>query len=223
MMNRYNIFNQIHKGLRVVLFETATLIQQSDFRSKAASAAAIVKLQQTLGYFDGHAEHEHGYIFPLINKVNPTLVAEFDSEHETDEMLARQMRELVSSWYNVEDGPLSWEIGRTILASFNEFIAFNLTHMNKEERVLNEVLWSYYSDHELMAVEQEIVASLPPELLFEESRFMMRGANDPELLGWLGGMKANAPAQVYELYLRMLDEEIAPARSQALARELATA
>jgi hypothetical protein len=36
--NRYNVFNQIHKALRSLLYDTAVCIQKTDFSSDAASA-----------------------------------------------------------------------------------------------------------------------------------------------------------------------------------------
>lgn len=42
------------------------------------------------------------------------------------------------------------------------FVADDVQHMHVEETAHDAVLWAHYSDDELMAIEQAIVASIPP-------------------------------------------------------------
>jgi hypothetical protein len=219
-MKRYNIFNQIHKGLRVVMYETATLIQQTDFSQKHKGNEAIFKLSKTVGYFHGHSEHEDHFIFPLIARVSPATVAAFEEQHSTDEMLMTNLESLIARWYAEEDPIELAAIGLRVLYDFNDFVAFNIGHMNKEEKELNEVLWAHYTDAELAGVTQQIVASIPQELLIEESRFMMRAANNQELLQWMTGIKMNAPKEVYGSFLKLLAQEISPVRFEEIEFDL---
>ncbi|HEY1031309.1 MAG TPA: hypothetical protein VGD89_06020, partial [Flavipsychrobacter sp.] len=79
--NRYNVFNQIHKALRALLYDTAVCIQKTDFSSDAASAA-IEKIALVVNLFDEHAYHEDTYLLPLVTAHNAALVAEFENDHE---------------------------------------------------------------------------------------------------------------------------------------------
>jgi hypothetical protein len=47
------------------------------------------------------------------------------------------------------------------------FVADNFQHMQVEETAHNAVLWAAYRDDELMAIEQAIVASIPPDAMAE--------------------------------------------------------
>ena len=64
--------------------------------------------------------------------------------------------------------------GNQLFLTLNEFIAFNLYHMNKEESLLLLALWKHFSDEEIRQMEQAIMAVIDPQVLLEESRWMMR-------------------------------------------------
>ena len=51
-MNRYNIFYQVHKGLRAMLYETALLLQHTDFTNFDEAEQAIEQLQTVVELFD---------------------------------------------------------------------------------------------------------------------------------------------------------------------------
>lgn len=80
---RYNVFNQIHKGLRGMLYDTALRLQRTDFSGPEASQA-IEPLHQVLLFFDDHADHEDRFILPHIRKHNAPLLDELEKEHEID-------------------------------------------------------------------------------------------------------------------------------------------
>ena len=47
---------------------------------------------------------------------------------------------------------------------------FNIEHMAKEEYVLNPILWRYYTDAELMAIKQQIIANIPQNYMTQYSK-----------------------------------------------------
>lgn len=95
--NRYNVFNQIHKGLRAMLFDTALNLQKADLSSVAAEGV-IGQLHQTLEFFDEHAEHEDRFILPHIEKHNPQLIEELEKDHEIDHRLSHTLFQRVEEW-----------------------------------------------------------------------------------------------------------------------------
>ncbi|MBS1567642.1 MAG: hypothetical protein JST39_24880, partial [Bacteroidetes bacterium] len=114
----------------------------------------------------------------------------------------------IAQWKAAENEAAKNLIGRQILEAFNGFIAFNLYHMNKEETLLNAVLWEHYTDQEILGIQQNIISSIPPQILMEESRWMMRAISNTEIIGWLTGLKHNAPAPVFNVFLQMAAEEL---------------
>lgn len=217
--NRYNVFNQIHKGLRHLMYDTALRIQTTDLSATYAEEV-INSVSLVVDLFDEHAHHEDKFVLPIVEKHNPALVADFEKDHELDHKLSEGLRELVAAWKSTGTAQERNTIGQGIFYAFNEFIAFNLYHMNREEDTLLATLWKHHTDEELHAASQAIVASIAPDILMLESKWMMRSMNNAEITEWMTGIKHGAPAEVFAAYLQMAEQELPAERYCAIAAAL---
>ena len=84
MQQRFNIFNQIHKALRALLYDTALTLQQTYFGNPDEVETALEKLRLILDIFDKHADHEDQFVLPAIQAYEPSLVDAFEKEHVED-------------------------------------------------------------------------------------------------------------------------------------------
>jgi hemerythrin-like domain-containing protein len=218
-MNRYNVFNTIHKGLRALMYDTAAMIQRTDFSVKDA-AETVNRVSWVMDVFDEHAHHEDKFLLPLAFKNNEALAQEFEKEHEVDHRLSDELRSALKAWENAGNETERATAGQAIFFAFNEFIAFNLYHMNKEENVLLLNLWNHYTDQELLAAENAIVQSIDPATLMEESKWMMRSISNPEIIGWLSGIRQAAPPPVFDIYLSLAKQEVPAERFAQVAAAL---
>ena len=209
---RFNIFNQIHKGLRAMLYELALHIQQTDFSNVDEADAVIKEVEGVVSFFTAHAEHEDRFILPAVARHNARIIEAFAHDHLEDGFLADMLLKSVQSWREATGAPARMQAGSGLFYHFTEFTAFNLVHMNKEERFLNEVLWQYYTDNELRAIERQILASIPPAILAVESQWMMKGMNNPEIIAWLRQVKETAPEAVFSSLLAQAEEVLAKTR-----------
>lgn len=205
---RYNLFNLIHKGLRHLMYDTALKIQVADFSTLVGAGPVITQVEQVLFFFEQHAHHEDNEILPLVNRFDPALVIDFENQHEEDYLLGSEISKAVNLWKIAEGAVARLSAGRKIFYAFNDFVAFNLSHMNKEEELINAVLWKNYSDEELHGVTQRIIQKIKPQILFEQSRWMMKSINVREAMDWLMGVKVSAPGEVFRMYLKMAHEEM---------------
>lgn len=221
MTQRYNVFNQIHKGLRALLYDTALCIQQTDFNT-AAAQQTIDKVLLVVDLFDEHAHHEDAHLLPLAEKHNPRLVEEFESEHEVDHRLSQSLRDHAAAWAVAATESEKVMHGQAIFYAFNEFIAFNLYHMNKEENMLLLNLWKHYTDNDLHMAERAIIENIQPETLMTESRWMMRSLSNNEIIQWLKGIQFGAPLEVFTMYFGMAQEEVSAERWQTIAAAFKT-
>ena len=213
---RFNIFNQIHKGLRAMLYELALEIQQADFSEVEEAEALVQEVEQVVSFFTAHAEHEDRFILPAVARHNARIIEAFAHDHLEDGWLADLLLKSVQAWRAATDAQTRARAGSELFYHFTEFTAFNLVHMNKEERFLNEVLWSCYSDRELLELERQILASVPPDILAVESRWMMKGMSNPEIIGWLRGVKQAAPEALFFSFLALAEEELPDWRWKAV-------
>jgi hemerythrin-like domain-containing protein len=212
---RYNVFKNIHKGLRTMLFSTQMKWQQTDFTSPEA-ASMVANLETVLYYYDQHAGHEDHFILSKIIQQEPQIAAALEGDHVVDHELSQNLRSLLNRWKDSSTNEARESTAAAVFYALNEFIAFNLYHMNKEETILLPLLWKHFSDAEILGMQDNIVASINPEILIEESRWMMRSISDTEIQEWLGGVKMSAPDFVYNTFMQMAAEELPAERFIAL-------
>lgn len=212
---RYNVFKNIHKGLRTMLFSTQMKWQQTDFTSPEA-ASMVAKLETVLYYYDQHANHEDQFILSKIIQQEPQIAAALEEEHVVDHELSQNLRSLLNRWRDSSTNEARESAAAAVFYALNEFIAFNLYHMNKEETILLPLLWKHFSDAEILGMQDNILASINPEILIEESRWMMRSISDTEIQEWLGGVKMSAPDFVYNSFIQMAAEELPAERFTTL-------
>lgn len=218
---RFNVFNQIHKALRALMFDTALIMQQTDF-CKADEAAAI--LEQTdllLDLMDSHAHFEDDHILNAAEKHAPAVIAEFEKEHVTDMELTGALRGLLAAYRSAISAEEQIELGFHLLHALNDFIGFNLTHMHKEETLLNSILWANYTDAEIMQMEANIQQQIAPEKVFIYFKWMAKSINDAELIVWLTAVRNHAPDFVFNGLLQVCQENVAAARWANIGQQLA--
>jgi hypothetical protein len=219
-MQRFNMFNQIHKGLRAMLFDTALSLQQCNFMNPDDAESALEKVELAVNLFHSHAEHEDEFVLPVVEEHSPALATEFESEHEKDELLSNNLMNLLAAYQLASDLDAMRSVGYAITMAFNDFIAFNLYHMNKEEEKITKLMWENYSDAELMAINQAIVSSIPHEKMTTNVKWMIRGLNNPEIIGWLCAVKNNAPDFIFRSLFDQAEAELTEQRWTAIKEGL---
>ncbi len=218
---RYNSFNQVHKGLRALLYETALKIQQTDMSQAEAAEPVISQIEEVLFLFESHAHGEDHYFNEPLEKTNPEVAMLFEKEHVEDHRLANVLSSLIASYKQATTSPARAERGKHLFYAFNEFIAFNLYHMNKEEIELNAALWDRYSDSEIKSIEQTLVQNIPPQKMAQYAKWMIRGINDKELIHWLDEVRRFAPPPVFEMLLAIAEVELSQQRFATISEQLA--
>ena len=217
---RYNSFNQIHKGLRTFLYDTALLIQRTDLSHPEKGEEVMQQTEQLLSLFESHAHGEDHFFNEPLEKTDSQIAKMFEKEHEQDHWLGQVITDLILQWRNESTDEGRKITGRRLFYAFNEFIAFNLYHMNKEEIELNSVLWERYTDGEIKAIEQSLVAQVPPPKMAAYAKWMMRGMNDTELIHWFQEVREFAPAPMFGLLTGILRAELSVERIAFIERKL---
>ena len=219
-MERYNSFNIIHKGLRAALYQTALQLQQTDFTEEDQSEEALNRVKEIVLLFEGHTYKEDTFILPMINEYEPSVVASFNAEHEEDEKLGIELNntvEKVASSSTLLEKIVS---GRELTESFVRFMVFNLKHMAKEEDIINNILWRYYSDDEIKAVSSQISANTPPWMQDFYAKWMLRGINNSEATVWMKAIEKGVPPVVFQTLLQKAERELPAKRFQKISQSL---
>ena len=159
-MERYNLFNLVHKGLRASLFETALQLQQTDFTNENASEEAICRIKEVMVLFETHGQKEDQFLLPAVVSYEPSVVAIFEAEHKQDFRLSATLKEVIERLTPSQSFLERLITGREINQAFIRFLISNLEHMAKEEDILNRILWRYYSDDEIMSISRLMQESI---------------------------------------------------------------
>ncbi|WP_207495948.1 hemerythrin domain-containing protein [Aridibaculum aurantiacum] len=207
-MQRYNTFKLVHKALRALLYDTALLVQQTDFADATATADILERLEYVVHHFEQHAHHEDNYIQPAVAAFDPQLAAAFEAEHEEDEMLGNQLKALIAMYRSLHTAAERINCGSAISKSFVDFMIFNLQHMAKEESDQNQVLWQNYTDEQIMDISRQIVSKIPPAEMMVSAKWMLRGISNEDAVGWLKALKFAAPVEVYSAMLELAANEL---------------
>lgn len=221
-MERFNIFNLIHKGLRASLYQTALQLQQTDFSSEQETEAALDRVKEIVMLFDGHGHKEDTYVLSAINDFEPSVVATLEAEHVQDEALGRQLTEAIERQQKAVTLIEKITMGARLAEAFIEFMVFNLNHMAKEEDIVNKALWRYYSDDEIRKINGQILANTPPWIQSFYLTWMLRGINDNEAIGWMQAIERNMPPVVFQTLLQKAEEEWPANRFRKVTASLST-
>lgn len=207
-MLRYNIFHQVHKGLKALLYETAMQVQHTDFWNVDEANLVIERIHDVVRLFEKHAYSEDDYVFPAVEKYEPSISDAFEQEHVKDHVLGQLLSVSLSLYKNAEVITEKAEAGRQIQAAYLKFMVFNIEHMAKEEEILNPILWRYYSDKELHGITQQIISHIPQDYMLLYSKWMLRGLNTTEIAGWLRQVEKTAPEPVFKSLFATAEKEL---------------
>ena len=218
-MKRYNTFNKIHKGIRALMYDTALFLQQCDFNNRSEAEMACTGVERVLSVCAEHAFHEEQFVLAAIEKENPELCDEIECEHQAGKHITKRIKEYLLAIQECNNNPKA-PASEKLCRSFNDFIAFSLYHMNKEEEQVNKILWSLYTDEEIMAFELAAINCLSPEKLEFFSKWIMRGLADCEIIEWLKEIRNGSRQSCFQPLLNIAQKELPEHRWLKIESEL---
>jgi len=189
---RYNIFRRTHKGLRSMLFDAGAKIQQTDFTKSKQAIAAIEAIKQSTRSFLYHLSKEDKIIYHSVVLYAPYIVAMIEQTNLKDQVLAESIDKIIDQQKEQDTKKEMIAFGHQLQAVFFEFTAAVLQHMNKEETVINEILWSNYSDTQLIGMEVEIMKQAASSDCTWYTGKILKVLSNREILMWVDIIKEHA-------------------------------
>ncbi len=199
---RMDIYTDIHKALRAWMAHTLTCLGQLDASDDTSTTEVMAELAQLLDVLHGHVETEDTFVHPAIKARHPGAVDEIEQDHESHRLVIAQLRSQAQALLAVpaaQRAPAALSLYR----EWSLFVAENLDHMQVEETLNQQLLWSAYSDEELMQLHQAILAAQPPEKMTLVLRWMLPAITPSARAQMLLAMRATAPVEVFEGVLQL--------------------
>lgn len=218
MAPRPDLFTQIHKGIRSMLYDAGARLQAADFTDRAASTSLLDRLERTLSMLHEHGVHEDTHYFPPLQPSDREVVHLMADEHQEIGRKMASVRAAMASVLPLAGTEAALEPAARLNRTFNHFTAYYLRHMNHEEETALPAMWRAFSDEQLLAMRTAVLTSIEPARYAEWLGWMLPSLNDPELIGMLGGMKAGSPPEVLRNVARIAGTALQPGRWSAIRR-----
>jgi hypothetical protein len=136
------------------------------------------------------------------------VIDSFEQEHVKDRELGTKLKTLIKIYHSLTGDEERMQLGSAMRKAFVEFLSFNLVHMAKEEDIINNLLWRYYTDEQIRGMERKIVAAQTPQVVSIVWKWMLRGLSNQEISGWLTNVEKNAPVAVFNNLVALAEKEL---------------
>jgi hypothetical protein len=205
-MMRVDLYATVHKALRSRLFDTSVELSRTDFGDPSELRVAISAYRRTFEFLREHHRHEHTFLEPALASHAPAVVR---ATHEQHDAVEAKMARLDACVGELESSS-SPELGRRLVALYEDFLADYLAHMRHEETAMQDAFSKHFTDDELIALRARVQGSIPPPRFGEWLEIMLPAMNLDERAAMLGGMKKAAPPPAFhsaiEIAMRVLGQ-----------------
>jgi Hemerythrin HHE cation binding domain len=204
---RYDGYRGIHKALRLLMSDTLTRVGRADADDDEDVRGTLEQVGDLLRMCELHLHHENEFIHPALERVQPGSSARVEREHQQHLEAIREIRELAVLADHPRAAQRAAALSRLYLA-MALFVAENFEHMHVEETEHNAILWAHYSDADLMEIDRNLVASIPPQTMHKALHWFMPALNAAERAQMLRGMQAGMPPAVFRGVLDIAERTI---------------
>ena len=217
----FDIYRDIHKGIRSELTALVVDAGRIDPADTCGIDALAGHVERTVTLLLDHAHHEDTHIQPAIVRYAPALGGRIADDHERlDAVMAR----LVARAAEARDATTGRRhLLHELYLDLSAFTGEYLLHQDLEERQVAEVLDSALGFEGLLAINGAIIGTMPPAELTAGLAVMFPAMNVDDRTELLGGMRAEAPAEVFDGVWSLAGSVLEPADHRAVAVRLGIA
>jgi len=193
---RHDIYLFIHKGLRSFMGEALAAAGRMDPEDAGETARVLAQVRGLLEICRSHLNKENEYVHPAMEARRPGSCARTVRDHAGHERAFGAIEADVRAVESASDAARAAAVAK-LYRQLAVFVAENFAHMEIEEAENNAVLWDTHTDAELMAIEQAIVASIPPQQKAVMLRWMAPALTPCERARLFTGLKRAVPEQAF--------------------------
>lgn len=217
---RYDSYRGIHKALRLFMCDTLTRVGRTDPTDAAEVQGTLGQLRALMDLCELHLKDENDFVHPALERAQPESAARIGGEHVEHREAIASLRDL-AGYVAHSGGAVRAAAMHRLYQALSRFVGENFEHMLYEETAHNAVLWAHYSDEQILGIEHQIVASIPPDVMMGALQWFIPALNAPERAAMLLGMRQGMPPQAFEAVLDIARRTLTPADYAKLGAALA--
>lgn len=214
-----DLYRDIHKGIRGELFALTTEAGRIDPFDRLDRAALAAQVESVTWLLREHAVHEEEGIQPVLVVHFPDMGAKILADHAEQEETQARLEALGMELRSAGDAGAR-ELVQELYLEAAAFTGTYLQHQDYEERTVQPALARAIGQEGTAAVHGAIVASIPPDVMARSLAVMLPAMNVEDRAELLGGMRAEAPAEVFTGVWSLTCSVLDPVACQVLAGRL---
>lgn len=215
----HDLYRDVHKAIRTELFAVTTEAASLDPSLGLARAGLARHVRETVAFLVDHAEHEDGAIQPVLERELPDLAAKVEADHERLEARMEDLVAIAEDAAQLDAADAGHRVHRVHLAVAS-FTGAYLEHQDVEERVIMPALEEAVGVEAVVGIHQAILSSIPPQEMAKSLALMLPAMNVDGRAELLGGMRAGAPAEVFDGVWSLAGSVLDPVDLAAVANRL---
>ena len=214
-----DLYRDVHKGIRAELFALVLEAGRLDPSVRTSRLELADHIGSTVGLLVAHAEHEDTHVQPAIEVHVPDLAEKIAADHHAIDARMDRLNDMAAAARDASSADQGSHVHRLYL-ELASFTSAYLEHQDVEERVVMPALEAAIGVESVVAIHQAIVGSMPPDEMGQGLAIMLPAMNVDERAALLGGIRAGAPAPVFEGVWGLAGSVLAPADHAAVAARL---
>lgn len=197
ILGRHNMYDAIHRGLRLGHCQLIRRLSATDFANAAETETALAELRAFLRLARGHLETEEAVIHPAVEKAEPGATHDAHEGHEDHERSFAELTDLCDR-IELADAGQRIALGRELYRQYCRFAAADIVHMDGEEQELLGRMHRLFTDDELRGIEGLIVGQINPDKMTGYLRLILPALSVPERIGMLAAMRDAMPPVAFQ-------------------------
>lgn len=191
-----------------MLYETAISLQLTDFRTGEGLEHLASKINTILLLTEDYTAKQEAYVFSAIADYEPSVIDAFRQKHTTIRHAMEELSLVVQETTGAAQPHERVEAGRRLETLYTQFLRCQLKIMAEKERVLQPILWRYYSEDCLRALQQELMQHDDCQLCLLQANWIIKTLEEEDLVAWLRTVEKKASPECMQLLLAAAEEQI---------------
>jgi len=212
-----DLYRDIHKGIRSELFGVTLEAGRLDPSVRADRVQLAGRIRSAVDLLVSHAEHEDRAVQPAIELHLPSYAETIATDHLAIEA---RMETLCAMADDAVEAADAYAAVHRLYLELASFTGHYLEHQDFEERVVMPALDVAIGVPAVAEIHGAIIGSIPPDEMAQSLALMIPAMNVDNRTELLGGMKATAPAEVFEGVWGLTNSVLSETDVRALAARL---
>lgn len=202
-----------HKGIRYAFSQISWKAGSIDYADKTEVAELKAQMEEFGELLEEHAKTENEFILKALEARLPGSSDHDEQDHENlyalQEALLAKLEGILHPTIPTSEAK---SIGYEFYQDLSKLHAAHLEHMLEEEQVTQVLMWTHFTDEEMLDIHHQIIQHIPPAKMLAWMKYILPALNYEERFGLLKGLQAGAPAPFFEQVMSVA-EAVLPAKA----------